>query len=613
MQRHQLGHHRLHQRGRGPVQHVDQALHVIGAKQLAGMGIEHLAQMRGDDAVGLDDDMVVGLGLGLLLGQDPDRIEAEGRVLDVDAAQLAHRGAAGQRQLAVGVDGVLGHDRLPDADAIGVGGKVQVVAHPHGGHDEAHGLGHLAPDAGDPRHQRAALGLVDQRDQAIADLDRDAGVIGDILGGDDGRAVLGLARRGRQRGTLAPRAGQRGLAARTRRALRVVLVRDAAERPARGPRRRGEAEEQERGHPRHKADDRQHRGNRHPGARQADLLADMAREIRVRGHAGDDDRRGDGQEQRRDLRHQAVADGQQNVGFRRRAEGQAELAGADDDAADDIGREDQDTGDRIALHELGGTVHRAVEIRLLGDLGAAGAGLLGGQVARVQIGVDGHLLARHRIEREARRHLRDAACTLGDHDKVDDHEDDEDHDPHREIPRDDEGAEGFDHLPGRTGAGVALGQDDPGRGHVERQPEGRGDQQEAGEAGEIQRAETVQRHHQDQQRQQDVEDEEDVQQHHRQRQHHHRHQRKDAHRQQRAADLTGQTEASGQGGVGRAGHLGGTLWWDRLSAGGVASVVQTACQTPRAAHGFLPTARARMARRLQPVARPMSARNRRRP
>ena len=40
-----------------------------------------------------------------------------------------------------------------------------------------------------------------------------------------------------------------------------------------------------------------------------------------------------------------------------------------------------------------------------------------------KVGVDRHLLSRHRIQGEARRHFGDASGTLGDHDEVHDHED----------------------------------------------------------------------------------------------------------------------------------------------------------------------------------------------
>ena len=76
-------------------------------------------------------------------------------------------------------------------------------------------------------------------------------------------------------------------------------------------------------------------------------------------------------------------------------------------------------GDRVALHELRRAVHRAVEVGLARDLVAALAGLLLVDQAGVEIGVDRHLLAGHRVQREARRDFGDAAGALRDDDEVD--------------------------------------------------------------------------------------------------------------------------------------------------------------------------------------------------
>ena len=270
-----------------------------------------------------------------------------------------------------------------------------------------------------------------------------------------------------------------------------------------------------------------------------------------RGDAGDDDGGGDGQQQRRDLGDETVADGQKHIGFRRSADTQTMLQGADEDAADDVDDEDQDPGHGIALDEFPRTIHRAVEIGLGRHFGAAGAGFVGCQKSGVQVGVDGHLLARHGIEGEAGRHFRHATRALGDHHQVDDHEDDEDQQADDEIARDDEFPERLDHLAGGIVAGMAFGENDAGRGHVERQAEDGGDQQEAGKAGEIERAIAVERDHQDHEREQDIAHEEDVEKEDGQRQHHHRDDREDAQRQGKAPHGGGGTRSGGDGGHGR--------------------------------------------------------------
>ena len=108
------------------------------------------------------------------------------------------------------------------------------------------------------------------------------------------------------------------------------------------------------------------------------------------------------------------------------AERHALLDDADDDAAEQVDAGDQDAGHRVALDELRGTVHRAVEVGLLGDLGAALARLLVGDLAGVEVGVDRHLLAGHGVEGEARADLGHAAGAVRDDDELDHDQDQED-------------------------------------------------------------------------------------------------------------------------------------------------------------------------------------------
>ena len=81
-------------------------------------------------------------------------------------------------------------------------------------------------------------------------------------------------------------------------------------------------------------------------------------------------------QQRRDLGDQAVADGQQRVGARaRRRCSMPRCTMPTAKPPTMLTIDDDDAGDRVALDELGGTVHRAVEVGLGGHLGAALAGL----------------------------------------------------------------------------------------------------------------------------------------------------------------------------------------------------------------------------------------------
>ena len=177
----------------------------------------------------------------------------------------------------------------------------------------------------------------------------------------------------------------------------------------------------------------------------------------------------------------------------------------DQNATDQVHDEDDDAGDGVAAHELGGAVHRAVKVGLAADFAAPCACFTFVEKAGVEVGIDRQLLARHRIQGEARRHLGDAPGALGDDDKVDDDQDQEHHEADDVVAADQEIAEGLDHLARRVRPGVALHQDDAGGRDVERQAQQRRQQQHRGEHREIQRAPRVQAHQHHDHRQRDVE------------------------------------------------------------------------------------------------------------
>jgi len=216
------------------------------------------------------------------------------------------------------------------------------------------------------------------------------------------------------------------------------------------------------------------------------------------------------------------------------------LHGADQDAAEHIDEHDQDAGDGVAAHEFARAVHRAVEIGFLAHLLAAHDRLGLRDDAGVQVGVDRHLPAGHRVQGKACAHLRDAARALGDHDEVDDHEHREHHHAHGVVAADHELTEGGDHVAGGVRAGVAPDEDDASGGDVQTEPQERRTQQHGGEARELERAAHVDHPEQDHQRQGDVEREQDVEQKRRQRQHHHGedHHDEDRHAQAVAGELS---------------------------------------------------------------------------
>src|ERR1700683_4210614 len=163
------------------------------------------------------------------------------------------------------------------------------------------------------------------------------------------------------------------------------------------------------------------------------------------------------------------------------------LNDADEEPGDQVDRHDHDRGDRVAAHKLADTIHRGVEIRLAPEVAAAAARLFLADTAGVEVRVDRHLLARHRIERETRRDFRDPARALGHHREIDDRDDDEDYDSDRIVVADDDASEGFDYGARSVGAEVAVEQYESGRGDIERESKQGRDQQYGREGGKIQR------------------------------------------------------------------------------------------------------------------------------
>ena len=305
-------------------------------------------------------------------------------------------------------------------------------------------------------------------------------------------------------------------------------------------RRRAAAEQQEGNH----RDARQHRQHQHHAGRHAERLriaGELLHQRLVGGAAdaglGDQQAGRGGDDQRRDLRHQTVADGQQRVGLRGFAEAEALLGHADDDSADDVDEDDQQAGDGVAAHEFRGAVHRAEEAAFVFQRLAALLGRLLVDQARGEIGVDRHLLARHGVEVEARRDLGDAPRALGDDDEIHDHENREDDNSDDEIAAHHEVAERLDDVAGGVGALMAVRQDQPGGGEVERQPQHRRDQEDGRERGEFQRRLDEQRRHQDQDRQRDRDRQEQVEHHRGQRQDQHHQDGEDTERQREIAAL----------------------------------------------------------------------------
>ena len=185
-----------------------------------------------------------------------------------------------------------------------------------------------------------------------------------------------------------------------------------------------------------------------------------------------DEARRDADEEGGDLRNEPVADGQDRVAIDDGREVLSFLGHPDDQSADDVDGRDDDAGDGVALHELHGAVHRAVELRLLLQRLAASSRFDLVDEPTLEVVVDAHLLAGHTVEREARRDLGDPSRALRDHDELDEHQDEKDDAADDHVVVDDQAAKDLDHP-----ARVPITEDHLRRGDVEGEPQQRREQE----------------------------------------------------------------------------------------------------------------------------------------
>ncbi len=177
---------------------------------------------------------------------------------------------------------------------------------------------------------------------------------------------------------------------------------------------------------------------------------------------------------------------------------------SDEKAGDDVDGGEQNGGHGIALAEAGSAVHGAVELGFARHGFAAGASLVLVDEPGVEVGVDGHLLAGHGVESEARGDFGGAHRSVADHQKLNGDEGDEQHEADHVVAADDELSEGGDDAARGGDAFIAVQQDAARTGEVERQTEEREQQQQAGKDRELHRTENVNRREQDDDRRRDA-------------------------------------------------------------------------------------------------------------
>ena len=124
---------------------------------------------------------------------------------------------------------------------------------------------------------------------------------------------------------------------------------------------------------------------------------------------------------------------------------------------DDVDERDDQARDGVALHELHRAVHVAEHLRGSLQLVAAILCLLFGDCARPGRRIDRHLLAGHRVEAEPRAHFGNALRAFGNHDELDQGDDQKHHEANDDVSLDDEFTERVDDF-----ACVSVGEDASG-------------------------------------------------------------------------------------------------------------------------------------------------------
>ena len=135
----------------------------------------------------------------------------------------------------------------------------------------------------------------------------------------------------------------------------------------------------------------------------------------VGGDTGDDHPRGQGNQQRRNLRDQTITDGQYRIQRDGLASTHPVLHYPRGKPAEDIDQHNHQACDGVSFDKLHGAVHGTEHLAFPGQLVTLVSGLCTIDQPATQVTVDGHLLARQRIQAKARRHFSDTFRTLGNH------------------------------------------------------------------------------------------------------------------------------------------------------------------------------------------------------
>ena len=299
------------------------------------MLLDDLREMRCEHGNGIDDSVSVEFRLLALVLRDPKGRQSKRRLNRLNARHFLKDRARVHREIMVEHQLAARNLNAFELDDIGIGLDLDVVADTDGRDDKPEFKRTLPPNHDDAVEQIAALSRIDERDEAVADLEFHRI---DLQERDD---VLG------RRCFFFRLCLLLDLLDFLHRRLTAVEV-PRNERAGTGKRKERDARK-----PGHNGKEEQDARKDHKDAIVAEeLLDEVAAEVPLRCRTGHDDTGRRRDEQCRNLRDESLADGEQRVGLECLCRVHVALEHADDEAAADVDHHDDDRRDRIALDEL---------------------------------------------------------------------------------------------------------------------------------------------------------------------------------------------------------------------------------------------------------------------
>ena len=429
-------------------------LNLLARQKILRMFFDQFAHVGRNDGRGVDDGIPFDDRFFLFVRIDPDGIESEGRLLRMDAFDLFRRHTAVHGKKFVCID-------LPASDfdpfeqyLVYIGRELQVVPYTHLRHQKSIVGCDFPTHASNTLQQIASPARIGQFDELIAEIEFQHLHFEDIFECSF-LLFFGWCRTCRRcrfffrTGCTFPFRSEKGLF----HTLFSNQISQPQEKKTDECKRKGRKARDQSEEEQNKTDDKE-------CFVLPDELIDRALGevfLFVFAGTGDDDTGSRRNDESRDLRYETVTDRQKSEGLGRVGKGHAVLKHSDQKTADDIDDRDDDTRDRVTLDEFARTVHRAVEAGFLQNFGAPCFRFVFVDETGIEVGIDRHLFAGHRVKGKTCSHFGDACRTFGDDDEVDNNDNREDDNTDDIIAANDKITKTGDDVADCFGSLVSLG------------------------------------------------------------------------------------------------------------------------------------------------------------